>query len=50
MSMVAKTIMLALDDLKCRIVNTNQKLTLQYRMMQMAHHRHRLGYGKLNHS
>ena len=39
MSMMAKAIMPALDDLKSRIANTNQKLTSQYRMMQMAHHR-----------
>ena len=39
-SMMAKAIMPALDDLKSRIANTNQKLTLQYRMMQMAHHRY----------
>ena len=32
----------ALDDLKSRIINTNQKLTSQYRMMQMAHHRYNL--------
>ena len=38
-SMMAKAIMPALDDLKMRIANTNQKLTLQYRIMQMAHHR-----------
>ena len=42
MSMMAKAIMSALDDLKSRIANTNQKLTLQYRMMQMAHHRYNL--------
>ena len=41
-SMIAKAIMPALDDLKSRIANTNQKLTLQYRMMQMAHHRYNL--------
>ena len=41
-SMMAKAIMQALDDLKSRIANTNQKLTLQYRMMQMAHHRYNL--------
>ena len=41
-SMMAKAIMPALDDLKSRIANTNQKLTLQYRMMQMAHHRYNL--------
>ena len=35
-SMMAKAIIPALDDL------TNQKLTLQYRMMQMAHHRYNL--------
>ena len=39
-SMMAKTIMPALDDLKNRIANMNQKLTLQYRMMQMVHHRY----------
>ena len=42
MSIMAKAIMPALDDLKSRIANTNQKLTLQYRMMQMAHHRYNL--------
>ena len=42
MSMMAKAILPALDDLKSRIANTNQKLTLQYRMMQMAHHRYNL--------
>ena len=42
MSMMAKAIMPALDDLKSRIANTNQKLTSQYRMMQMAHHRYNL--------
>ena len=40
MSMMAKSIMPALNDLKSRITNTNQKLTSQYRMMQMAHHRY----------
>ena len=40
--MMAKAIMPALDDLKSRIANTNQKLTLQYRKMQMAHHRYNL--------
>ena len=40
MSMMAKAIMPALDNLKSRIANMNQKLTLQYRMMQMAHHRY----------
>ena len=42
MSMMDKAIMPALDDLKCKIANMNQKLTLQYRMMQMAHHRYNL--------
>ena len=41
-SMMAKAIMPALDDLKSRITNTNQKLTSQYRMMQMAHYRYNL--------
>ena len=41
-SVMAKAIMPALDDLKSRVTNTNQKLTLQYRMMQMAHHRYNL--------
>ena len=39
-TMMAKAIMPALDDLKRRIANMNQKLTSQYRMMQMAHHRY----------
>ena len=39
---MAEAIMPALDDLKSRIANTNQKLTSQYRMMQMAHHRYNL--------
>ena len=41
-SMMAKAIMPALGNLKSRIANTNQKLTSQYRMMQMAHHRYNL--------
>ena len=41
-SMMAKAIMPDLDDLESRIANTNQKLTSQYRMMQMAHHRYNL--------
>ena len=40
MSMMAKVIMPALDDLKSKIANMNQKLTSQYRMIQMAHHRY----------
>ena len=41
-SMMAKAIMSVLDVLKGRIVDTNQKLTSQYRMMQMAYHRYNL--------
>ena len=41
---MAKAIMPALDDLKSRIVNMNQKLTSQYRMMQMAHHGYNLPF------
>ena len=41
-SMMAKAIMPALDILKGRIADTNQRLTSQYRMMQMAHHRYNL--------
>ena len=46
--MMAKAIMPALDDLKSRIANTNQKLTSQYRMMQMAHHRYNLLFGQMH--
>ena len=38
----------ALDDLKSRIANTNQKLTSQYRMMQMAHHRYNLLFRRMH--
>ena len=41
-SMMAKAIMPALDDLKSRIANMNQKLTLQYKLMQVAHYRYNL--------
>ena len=41
-SMIAKAIMPVLDVLKGRIADTNQRLTSQYRMMQMAHHRYNL--------
>ena len=37
-----------LDDLKSRIANTNQKLTSQYRMMQMAHHRYNLLFRQMH--
>ena len=39
-SMMAKAIMPTLDVLKGRIADMNQKLTSQYRMMQMARHRY----------
>ena len=42
MFIMAKAIMPDLDDLKSRIANMNQKLTSQYRMMQMAHHGYNL--------
>ena len=38
--MMVKAIMPVLDVLKGRITDTNQRLTSQYRMMQMAHHRY----------
>ena len=41
-SMMAKAKMPAVDDLKSRIASMNQKLTSQYRMMQIAHHRYNL--------
>ena len=41
-SMMARAIIPVLDVLKGRIVDTNQKLTSQYRMMQMAYHRYNL--------
>ena len=41
-SMMAKAIMPILDVLKGRIADTNQRLTSQYRMIQMAHHRYNL--------
>ena len=47
-SMMAKAIMPALDDLKSRIANMNQKLTSQYRMMQMAHHRYNLLFRQMH--
>ena len=40
--MMAKAIMPVLDVLKDRIANTNQRLTSQYRMMQMVHHTYNL--------
>ena len=48
MFMMAKAIMPALDDLKSRIANTNQKLTSQYGMMQMAHHRYNLLFRQMH--
>ena len=41
-SMMVKAIMLVLDVLKGRIADTNQRLTSQYRMVQMAYHRYNL--------
>ena len=41
---MVKEIMPVLDVLKGRIADTNQRLTSQYRMMQMAHHRYNLLY------
>ena len=41
-SMMVKAIMPVLDVLKGRIADINQRLTSQYRMMQMAHHRYNL--------
>ena len=41
-SMMAKAIMPVLDVLKGRIADTYQRLTSQYRMMQIAHHRYNL--------
>ena len=41
-SMMAKAIMPVLDVIKGRIADTNQNLTSQYRMMQMAHHKYNL--------
>ena len=41
-SMMAKAIMPVLDVLKGRIADTNKRLTSQYRMIQMAHHRYNL--------
>ena len=41
-SMMVNAIMPVLDVLKGRIADTNQRLTSQYRMMQMAHHRYNL--------
>ena len=41
-SMMVKAIMPVLDVLKGRITDTNQKLTSQYRMMQMTHYRYNL--------
>ena len=47
-SMMAKAIMPVLDVLKGRIADRNQKLTSQYRMMQMAHHRYNLLFKRMH--
>ena len=41
-SMMVKVIMPVLDVFEGRIADTDQRLTSQYRMMQMAHHRYNL--------
>ena len=41
-SIMAKAMMPVLDVLKGSIADTNQRLTSQYRMMQIAHHRYNL--------
>ena len=41
-SMMVKAILPVLDALQGRIADTNQRLTSQYRMMQMAHHGYNL--------
>ena len=41
-SVMVKAIMPVLDVLKGRIADTDQRLTSQYKMMQMAHHRYNL--------
>ena len=48
MSMMANAIIAALDDLKSRITNTNQKLISQCRMMQMVHHRYNLLFRQMH--
>ena len=40
--MMVKAIMSVLDVLKGRFADTNQRLTSQYRIMQMAHHKYNL--------
>ena len=47
-SMMVKVIMPVLDDLKNQISNMNQKLTSQYRMMQMANHRYNLLFRQMH--
>ena len=47
-SMMAKAIMPTLDVLKGKIADMNQKLTSQYRMMQMAQHRYNLLFRQMH--
>ena len=47
-SMMATAIMPVLDVLKGRIADTNQRLTSQYRMMQMAHYRYNLLFRQMH--
>ena len=46
--MMVKAIMPVLDVLKDRIADMNQKLTSQYRMMQMAQHRYNLLFRQMH--
>ena len=48
MSMMVKAIMPVLDVLKGRIADINQRLTSQYRMMQMANHRYNLLFRQMH--
>ena len=47
-SMMAKTIMPALKDLKSQINKTNVQLALQYRMMSSAHNRYNLLFRQMH--
>ena len=47
-SMIEKAIMPALDVSKGRIADMNQKLTSQYRMMKMVHHRYNLLFRQMH--
>ena len=47
-SMMVKARMPVLDVLKGRIADTNQRLTSQYRMMQITHHRYNLLFRQIH--